>query len=424
MDIHPLFDTHEHFETISAEVSNQITELILSSNPYAGVIFEHAYDWLTLNSGNRNNFKTYRTELTVFLNWLFYVRDQDLESIKKKDLDAYVKWCRTPPKELIGSCATPHFKEVDGERLQNPTWKPFVQKKNDEIYTLSISAIRTKLSILSMFYSYLNDEEYLEKNPAASLLRHGDYKKVKHGSADEDSEDIKSMSELQWSYVMDTATQMADEDPDKHERTLFIMSIMYACYTRISEVCIRPGYMPKMSLFRKDKKTGVWIFYVPPSKRNKSRSIPASTSLLDALKRYRGYLMNKNVVTTLLPVPSENIPLVPRFKRGSKGEIAGVLNASLGIRQVREIIKDVFIVAADKLQSDGQTYDADEVREMTPHNIRHTGISHDININNRPLPHVQADAGHDDIQTTSLYLHTRREERYESAKGKLINPLV
>jgi len=107
MDIHPLFDTHEHFETISAEVSNQITELILSSNPYAGVIFEHAYDWLTLNSGNRNNFKTYRTELTVFLNWLFYVRDQDLESIKKKDLDAYVKWCRTPPKELIGSCATP-----------------------------------------------------------------------------------------------------------------------------------------------------------------------------------------------------------------------------------------------------------------------------------------------------------------------------
>ncbi len=41
------------------------------------------------------------------------------------------------------------------------------------------------------------------------------------------------------------------------------------------------------------------------------------------------------------------------------------------------------------------------MRNLTPHSIRHTGITHDINLNGRPLSHVQADAGHDSIDTTS-----------------------
>ena len=79
--------------------------------------------------------------------------------------------------------------------------------------------------------------------------------------------------------------------------------------------------------------------------------------------------------------------------------------------------------AADLALEDGFEQDAQEMRQMTPHSIRHTGITHDINLNGRPLSHVQADAGHDSIDTTSQYLHVSKTERHETAARKQINRL-
>ncbi|MFE8730961.1 site-specific integrase, partial [Aeromonas hydrophila] len=45
------------------------------------------------------------------------------------------------------------------------------------------------------------------------------------------------------------------------------------------------------------------------------------------------------------------------------------------------------------------------------------------NLNGRPLSHVQADAGHDSIDTTSKYLHTSQSERHESAQQKPLDRL-
>ena len=76
------------------------------------------------------------------------------------------------------------------------------------------------------------------------------------------------------------------------------------------------------------------------------------------------------------------------------------MNANLGIRQIREEIQAIINLAADNAQADGFHQDAAQMRKLTAHNIRHTGITHDININRRPLSHVQADAGHESIDTT------------------------
>src|SRR5260364_373124 len=46
---------------------------------------------------------------------------------------------------------------------------------------------------------------------------------------------IRRLSELQWHYVIETAEIMAQESP-QHERTLFIMTALYALYLRISEL--------------------------------------------------------------------------------------------------------------------------------------------------------------------------------------------
>lgn len=173
-----------------------------------------------------------------------------------------------------------------------------------------------------------------------------------------------------------------------------------------------------MGQFRRDTHSGVWGFFIPVSKGGKRRTVAVSNQLLKALERYRNYLGLPS-----LPTPNENTPLFLRHKAAGRGRDAGLRNANLGIRQLRDEINYLINIAADLAQDDGFEQDAQEMRQMTPHSIRHTGITHDINLNGRPLSHVQADAGHDSIDTTSQYLHTSKTERHETAVGKLINRL-
>ncbi|NMU52575.1 site-specific integrase, partial [Vibrio parahaemolyticus] len=97
-----------------------------------------------------------------------------------------------------------------------------------------------------------------------------------------------------------------------------------------------------------------------------------------------------------MPSPTDDEPLFVRHRAASHGREEGVLNANLGIRQIREIIQEVLDKTAARFEKDGLMEDAAEIRVLTVHSIRHTGISHDI-ANGRPLQHVQADAGHESI---------------------------
>ncbi len=77
---------------------------------------------------------------------------------------------------------------------------------------------------------------------------------------------MQAFSELQWSYVMQAADTLANDHPEQHERSRFLTILMYACYLRISEVAARPGFTPVMGQFRRDRKTGVWGYFIPQSK--------------------------------------------------------------------------------------------------------------------------------------------------------------
>jgi integrase len=273
--------------------------------------------------------------------------------------------------------------------------------------------MKTKLAILSAFFQFLIQEEYMDRNPALLLQR------VKRAGPQEAGEDAQSFTELQWSYVMQAAEQLAAECPAQHERSRFLICLMYACYLRISEVAARPGFSPVMGQFRRDAKTGVWGYDIPRSKGGKRRTVAVSQALLEALTRYRTFLG-----LSPLPAPGEQTPLFVRHKAAAHGREQGELNANLGIRQLRDLVMAVFEQAASLAEQDGFDQDAAEMRTLTPHSIRHTGITHDINLHGRPLSHVQADAGHDSIDTTSKYLHTGNRERHESASRKPLDHLL
>lgn len=423
----PYFDSFKYFEEGNASVNQHIANLSLTTVPDAGAAYELIIDWLSeqkdSNNPNKaeNNYKTYRSELTTFLYFCWDYEGISIEDVDRRVMYRYMDFCGEPPAELIGYHNTAQFKDdkESGLRTPNKDWNLFRGKKVDGKpipYQLSPQAARTKLAILSAFFGFLIDAEYTERNPAAMLLKKSRFKSK---ASNIDSEDFGNiMSELQWSYVIGAAEAMAEEKPQHHERTLFMMSLMYSCYLRISELSSRPGFTPVMSQFRQDPQTGVWSYYIPMSKGQKARNVAVSNKLLEALKRYRRFLGLSE-----MPSPKEQTPLITRIREAKKGKDAGMTNANLGIRQIRELIYQVFAKAADMAMEDGLLTDSYAIREMSPHALRHTGISHDVNQNQRPLTHVRDDAGHDSLDTTSKYIHTSRVERHQTARDKEIDRL-
>ena len=196
---------------------------------------------------------------------------------------------------------------------------------------------------------------------------------------------------------------MAQENPKKHNKTLFILSALYSMYLRISELTATPRWTPKMSDFYRDQ-DGLWWFNVI-GKGNKQRQIAVSDPMLNALRVYRKSLD----LSPLLPLPSDNAPLIP--KTLGVGPISST-------NHLRKIAQACFDRAIERLKEDTFSDEADALLEATVHWLRHTGISDDVK--HRPREHVRDDAGHSSSAITDKYIDIELRERHQSAKNKPI----
>jgi integrase len=213
---------------------------------------------------------------------------------------------------------------------------------------------------------------------------------------------IRRLSERQWKYVIETAEEMAETHPPLHERTLFLMPILYSMYLRISELAASKRWSPAMNHFFKDNEENLWFTTV--GKGNKQRQIAVSDTMLEALKRWRTYL-------GLSPLPSlaDQSPLIP--KALGHGPITDS-------NYLRRVIQKCFDQAIDNLKRDGHMDQADSLSEATVHWLRHTGISDDVKL--RPREHVRDDAGHGSGAITDRYIDVNLKDRHRTTKNKII----
>lgn len=74
------------------------------------------------------------------------------------------------------------------------------------------------------------DEGITEANPFRAVKQKSIYKQ-------RNTQDVsgRALTHLQWDYVIETSEQMADEDVD-HERTLFVLTTLFAMYLRVSDL--------------------------------------------------------------------------------------------------------------------------------------------------------------------------------------------
>lgn len=333
-----------------------------------------------------------------------------LLKLKRNDIEEFVEFCQNPYKRWIGLKAVVRFVDKDGLRLPNTQWRPFIAKiskkarhdgkdPNRTDFALSQSAIKTIFAVLGSFYQYLIQEEVTEINPVASIRQ-----KSKFLVKEQKIREIRRLSEIQWRAVIQTAQKMADQNPDQHERTLFIMNALYGMYLRISELTASKRWVPQMQDFYRDADNNWWFKTV--GKGNKARQIAVSPVMLTALRRWRKYLG-----LSQLPTPDEQSPLV--LKHLGQGPISST-------RTISKIVQRCFDAAVEQLRLDGSDDEAEMLRSATVHWLRHTGISDDVKI--RPREHVRDDAGHSSSAITDRYIDVELKERAASAKKKKIIP--
>ncbi len=397
----PVFDSIEYFNF--EKKFSYLNELYDLNDIKVALRFLKAY------KGNQGTFNSYRREIERLIHWCALIVNKSLKELKRDDIEDFVTFCQKPPKSWIGKTKPSRFIVKDGIRMPNLKWRPFVvsiskieRRKGVELdpkqFEFSHGSLRELFAILSSFYNYLLQEEYVTMNPVAIIRQKSKFIRKTQGQPK-----IRRLSELQWQYVIKIARSLAENNPDLHERTLFIMSALYSMYLRISELTASPRWTPVMNNFGRDSDGNWWFETV--GKGNKERKIAVSDAMLSALRRWR-----KHLGLSPLPSPADNSPLLPRTK--GKGPIKST-------NYIRNIVQYCFDKTIEALNQDNFADEAESLGEATVHWLRHTGISDDVK--NRPREHVRDDAGHSSGATTDKYIDVELRERHRTAKKKLIS---
>lgn len=396
----PLFDSLHHLST------NRDNAIL----PPEGLQkdFDHSLNFLKSYIGSLGTFNSYRREIERLLQWCWQIKKMKLCELKRDDVEAFVRFCQRPPATWIGLKKVPRFIEREGLRLPNEAWRPFVAtvsksaKKQGaqasiEQFSLSQGAVQEVFAILSTFFNFLIAEEYLLANPVALIRQKSKFIRKRQQNAP-----VRRLSLQQWDVVLAVTEKLAAENPAKHERTRFILSLLFGMYLRISELAASERWVPTMNDFAQDGQ-GYWWF-TTVGKGNKERQVAVSEAMLASLIRWRKFLG-----LSALPPPSDNSPLLPKLKgSGPMSDTA----------PIRRLVQLCFDKAAEQLRRQGHPADADNLAVATVHWLRHTGISEDVKI--RPREHVRDDAGHSSSMTTDRYIDVERQARYQSAQKKLI----
>ncbi len=376
-----------------------------NSSPEQQLDYYYALRYLISYKGSSATFNAYRREVERILQWLWHVHGDSIKNVRREHIELFMEFCISPPSNWIGTKNVARFKLAQGLRLANSEWRPFVYPTNKAAgaqstpptYQPSQKAIQSSFAILSSFFNFLIQEEFISANPVA-LVR----QKSRFIQSSQNSAPVRRISNYQWDEVMRVAESLAAQEPNQHERTLFILNCLLGMYLRISELVSDERSTPVMGDFRTDADRNWWFHVV--GKGNKSRMITVSNGMLEALKRYRNWLK-----LPALPYPGETTPLIPKVH--GHGSVTST-------RQIRNLVQMCFDGAHANLVSIGQEQEATELKAATVHWLRHTGISEDVKI--RPREHVKEDAGHSSMATTDKYIDSELRERHASALNKKI----
>ncbi len=430
----PIFETYEIFidmdfslrEPSMACVRQYIETFPASVEANKGYLTTR--EFLRAFSDNSLTFTSYRTHVERLLLWTLIIKQKPFFQLKRQDAEDYLEFCRNPPTEWVGPIVRGRFVTSDHTEsawgdpvIPNEKWRPFSLKlpkdssnepesapndaSRDEAPDTALGATRYKASsstinqiytICSRFFEYMVEDGTVAANPFRMIKK----KSLSRRAPQEDGVN-RALTPLQWDYVLETAERMAIEEPERHERTLFIVATLFAMYLRVSDIVGRPNWRPIMGDFRLDPE-GNWWYHVI-GKGNKVGKVAVRDEYISKyLTRYRRYI-------GLCPLPewNEQTPLLMTL-RGRSG---------LSGRQVRALLQSVFDNALARMrEEDREEHEMNSLRVASAHWLRHTSATLDAPL--RSPKDLQMDLRHSSLSTTqNVYYHSHDQERSRSVRG-------
>ncbi|MAF86961.1 MAG: integrase [Pseudomonas sp.] len=406
----PLFDTYETFiESTIAEYDADHPEIagyIQSFEPAisASDDYKHVRAFLRSYSGVKTTFNGYRTHIERLLLWSWIFAGKSLLALKRSDLESFMAFSATPCPTWVSTKISKRFSVTGGSLAANPQWRPFtvkVSKSTRKVraegdaeatalpYTMSQGSVRQVFAVCSSFYDFLIHEGLTtDANPCRAIKQKGKF--IKRSMKVDSS---KSLTRLQWDFVVSVAEKMAEEEPDKYERSLFILVTLQSMYLRVSDLVGNANWTPTMGSF---VKKGEYWWYQVIGKGNVEAEITVKPDYLQYLTRYR-----RSRGLSDLPSAREQTPLLTSL-RGRAG---------LTDRQVRNLIQEIFDNALDQMVHEGRSEDElVNLRQASLHWLRHTGATFDAPF--RDPKHLQADLRHKSLATTQdVYYNSITNER-------------
>jgi site-specific recombinase XerD len=164
------------------------------SKPYNHNDIKQALIFLKSYEGSQGTFNSYRREIERLLHWSTLIKHKSLGELKRTDIENFIGFCQKPPKSWIGIKKAPRFIEKEGLRIPNPEWRPFVatisktayrkgEKPDIKNFKISHDSIKELFAILSAFYNYLLQEEYVDINPVTLIRLKNKFIRKQQGQA-------------------------------------------------------------------------------------------------------------------------------------------------------------------------------------------------------------------------------------------------
>lgn len=340
--------------------------------------YEAIMAWLSLWSDETATHRAYRKEAERFLLWGIFEKGKALSSITTPDCAEYRRFLSDPQPvdRWVGKPA----------RRWTAEWRPFKGG-------LKPSSIRQSEVILSALCEWLVNQRYLDSNPFTGLSSQGFGKRS--GSTD------RMLSPILWENIRLYATNqsknidLTESQRKDYRRTLFILNFAYQTGLRLHEIVnAKIGDLKIVSSFDGDQ---WWLDVL--GKGNKLREVPISPDLMEEINIH---LKNRNLGRVGYVL--EDTPII--------GKLRGSGRLPLSTSGLYQKLKKFFEEASRDI---GLTdpMSAEKLKRASTHWLRHTHGSHAVG-KGVPLEIVRDNLGHSNISTTSIYVHTDRNERYKA----------
>lgn len=266
---------------------------------------------------------------------------------------------------------------------------------------LKAETVDQYMNVIRSFVRYLADKNLIDYNPAKQLPNLG----VKEEHV---SDTMKLFTHEQWDVVKATLDALPYNTPgekNRAERLRFCILFAYAMAFRIKEHATHFHYHIV-------KQQDEWfVKIIGKGKRARKLGLTTVDNIaLQALQRYRRFL-------GLSEMPQgEELPLLPSIhpvvikRRGPNAGISintKAVTKSNWQDQFKRFIKEdvVQFLYGDNEKLKQQSF-MEEWQHLTPHSLRHTRITHMVEMG-KDLLWVQKFAGHERLDTTQRYFHSK-----------------